>query len=436
MKTASSIMRILILMFAPGFMIVSSLSGQGTCIARIDDGDPYYLVTDPSIDVINYGFVRLRAKILYDGAGNFAFQLKAPDSVQAYLSVTDHSYNGPFIIGGWVGSHICIDDLRVRKFARNEPSYEIGDEETPPPLAAWFDPDWGMRRPIFIDNSSSSDSLFDFQVKMDIPYDADMQQDFDDIRFTSDDSISPIPYWKAECYPGNRAVVYARVPLIPGGDTTHIFMYYGNPSATSESNGYSVFEYFDDFADADISDWSILGGSWTASNRFLEQLLTANHRRILGPYQNLGAAIIEATMAYLSTYPYAGNHIFLATDYNGSNGYYFGFDGPAAGKEIEADGNVKQVSLTLLSSVPGAQIRLLLHIPEPLIVNGSIYDCAGRGVLTFLDGRLLSAGKHTIGLDVERLPASIYIVSIAVHDAQDPVGGKSFLLREKILLLK
>ncbi len=32
-------------------------------------------------------------------------------------------------------------------------------------------------------------------------------------------------------------------------------MFYGNPTATSESNGFNVFEFFDDFDDGDVSDW-------------------------------------------------------------------------------------------------------------------------------------------------------------------------------------
>ncbi len=198
-------------------------------------------------------------------------------------------------------------------------------------FGGWYDPAWSSRRPILIDNSANSNTLYDFQVKIDILYDLDMQPDFDDIRFCTVDSVTSIPYWMAECYQANRAVVYVKIPIIPGNDSTYIFMYYVNPNVKCESDGYEVFEYFDDFADADISDWLIKEGNWTGNNRFLEQLETANHRRILGPFRNLQASITEATMAYLSTYEYAGNHIFFATDSSANNGYYFGFDGLSGG---------------------------------------------------------------------------------------------------------
>jgi len=32
-------------------------------------------------------------------------------------------------------------------------------------------------------------------------------------------------------------------------------MYYGNPNATSKSNGSAVFEFFDDFQDLNASNW-------------------------------------------------------------------------------------------------------------------------------------------------------------------------------------
>jgi hypothetical protein len=48
--------------------------------------------------------------------------------------------------------------------------------------AGWYDPAGSCRRPILIDTSLNGDTLCDFQVKMDIPYDAAMQPDFDDIR--------------------------------------------------------------------------------------------------------------------------------------------------------------------------------------------------------------------------------------------------------------
>jgi len=54
---------------------------------------------------------------------------------------------------------------------------------------------WTKKRKITIDNSSSSETLRNFPIKVDVPYDSDMQIDFDDIRFT-DENGAPLAFYK------------------------------------------------------------------------------------------------------------------------------------------------------------------------------------------------------------------------------------------------
>ena len=158
-----------------------------------------------------------------------------------------------------------------------------------------------------------------------------MQDDFDDIRFTIKITIDggeiPIPYWLEEYNLSDYTIAWVRVPFIPALDKTKIYLYYDNPNAVSESNGPAVFEFFDDFNDQDISDWTIICGSWKADNQFLEQMLTANHRKILSSYTFTGALITEAKMNYISSYAYSGNSIFFSDNSSGSTGYRFGYHG-------------------------------------------------------------------------------------------------------------
>ena len=53
---------------------------------------------------------------------------------------------------------------------------------------------WAKRKPIEIDNTLNSSKLEDYQVKIEIPYDDDMQIDFDDLRFTDENGAS-LSYW-------------------------------------------------------------------------------------------------------------------------------------------------------------------------------------------------------------------------------------------------
>jgi hypothetical protein len=62
------------------------------------------------------------------------------------------------------------------------------------------------------------------------------------------------------------------VPSIPASSSTTIYIYYGNPSATSQSNGANTFIFFDDFTGTtiDTTKWVTSGtGSYTISNGLL-----------------------------------------------------------------------------------------------------------------------------------------------------------------------
>jgi len=198
-------------------------------------------------------------------------------------------------------------------------------------FAGWYDPDWSTRRPVIIDNTGNSDILYDFQLGINIPYYPEMQNAFDDIRFTTDDEVTSIPYWVEEYDSSEYVIAWVKAPVIPALDTTLIYLYYGNPDAVNESDGEAVFVFFDDFDDQDISDWNIINGEWIAFNKYLEQLNTANHRKILSSYTFTDASVIEGKMIYISSYLYSGNHILISKDSLGNNGYKFGYSGLNAG---------------------------------------------------------------------------------------------------------
>jgi hypothetical protein len=72
------------------------------------------------------------------------------------------------------------------------------------------------------------------------------KSDFSDIRFTDDDKTTKLSYWMEEMVPSNYAIFWVKIN--DDLDTAQtIYVYYGNPSASSESNGDSTFRFFDDF---------------------------------------------------------------------------------------------------------------------------------------------------------------------------------------------
>ncbi|HIQ50143.1 MAG TPA: DUF2341 domain-containing protein, partial [Nanoarchaeota archaeon] len=51
--------------------------------------------------------------------------------------------------------------------------------------------------------------------------------------------------------------IWIKVPEIPADGVALGYMYYGNSEATSESNGGTVFEFFDDFETLDTNKWEV-----------------------------------------------------------------------------------------------------------------------------------------------------------------------------------
>ena len=62
------------------------------------------------------------------------------------------------------------------------------------PSSNWYNKSWTRRKAVSINNSSNSNTLANYQVQVTVAYDTDMQTDFDDIRFTDSDGVTPLNY--------------------------------------------------------------------------------------------------------------------------------------------------------------------------------------------------------------------------------------------------
>jgi hypothetical protein len=136
----------------------------------------------------------------------------------------------------------------------------------------WYDANWARRAPVTINNSGSG--LSDYQVKVDVTYDADMQPDFDDIRFV-DSNGSDLYHWRQSYTASTSATFWVKVPSVPAG-TKIIYIYYGNATASSASNGEATFDFFDDFNDAtiDTNKWEVYSGTWSETDGALKTSTT------------------------------------------------------------------------------------------------------------------------------------------------------------------
>ena len=150
----------------------------------------------------------------------------------------------------------------------------------------WYYPGWQYRLPINI-TERSGNNLDNYQIKIDLSSSnfnfSHAKDDGSDVRFTwvnasSEEEAIPywIEYWNAT---EEKARVWVKVPSIPANGIARLYMYYGNTSAQSESNGGNVFKLFDDFNGNDINTtmWTEKtvsngagDGTYTVSNGILD----------------------------------------------------------------------------------------------------------------------------------------------------------------------
>lgn len=80
---------------------------------------------------------------------------------------------------------------------------------------------------------------------------------FDDIRFVLNDTTE-LNFWIED---NTTNVIEVFVNVTANGT---VGMYYGYALAEPASNGYTTFQYFEDFSDGDYDGWTVESGTWTA----------------------------------------------------------------------------------------------------------------------------------------------------------------------------
>jgi len=106
----------------------------------------------------------------------------------------------------------------------------------------WSDPDWTRMKQITL---TSSSPLSEYAVVINVEYDGDMQEDYDDLRFKHEENPSAwCDYW-IEYSDSTEALIWVKIDYIPTGDSV-LYMFYGNPSASGMSDFYDVFDEWEE----------------------------------------------------------------------------------------------------------------------------------------------------------------------------------------------
>ncbi len=91
------------------------------------------------------------------------------------------------------------------------------------------------------------------------------KQDFGDIRFALE-SGALLDYWIQNVASGNNAVMWVEVDSIPASPSTKdIYVYYGNPGASSTSNSANTLPIGESFDPSFNKSWTVESGTWAIS---------------------------------------------------------------------------------------------------------------------------------------------------------------------------
>lgn len=118
--------------------------------------------------------------------------------------------------------------------------FETPDQATP---TDWWNGNWHKRVPFTVTSTQASSN---FQLEIDVSYDNDMQQDFDDIRFIASDDSTVLSHWTETISHGSQATFWVKIPSLSVGEN-QLYLYYGNNGVSSSSNPSATFDTFVNF---------------------------------------------------------------------------------------------------------------------------------------------------------------------------------------------
>jgi len=126
----------------------------------------------------------------------------------------------------------------------------------------WDDSSWTKMKLVTVKNNVGQ-ILDNYAVRLIVDYDSDMQSDYGDIRFKHEDYETIwLDYW-IEDKNVNSAIVWVKFPSLPVGQG-NMYMFYGNPGTTDQSDFYSVFSDWDEewANDEKVSTHIYTEGAW------------------------------------------------------------------------------------------------------------------------------------------------------------------------------
>jgi hypothetical protein len=134
--------------------------------------------------------------------------------------------------------------------------------------SSWWNPCWSYRKLLTINGKNEG-----YHMKIivgntsggNVTCNGHTRSDFGDIRFISySDNTTQLSYWLKNYTANTQATLWLNNSL----NDTSIWMYYGNSSASTTSNGTNTFYFFEDFSNG-LSKWVM--DSWNTDSIYINQ---------------------------------------------------------------------------------------------------------------------------------------------------------------------
>ncbi len=114
------------------------------------------------------------------------------------------------------------------------------------PTPVWMS-GFQYRRPVTIDTTESSEAFNDVQLPVTLDTASlieagKMQPDCSDLRFTTFDETTPVPYWIESGCNTNKTSIWVKLSQVPARREMRIYAYYGNQDVTEEQPFASSYE--------------------------------------------------------------------------------------------------------------------------------------------------------------------------------------------------
>ena len=248
---------------------------------------------------------------------------------------------------------------------------------------------WSYRKKHYIKGSSAG-SVSNYQIRITVHYgsgtdggghvylNGKCRSDFGDIRFTSFDGQTQLSYWIEEKSDGNYAVFWVKIPSIPAyPNSTYIYIYYGNSSATTTSNGSATFDDFDDFSTNTLSSYVQIDSGWYIENGILKIGSTA--QGFISKPKSLGRNYAIRARVYMNTSDLGVGFIWgSAGGSEGSvSGYIANYHNSSAYSELRRYVSGSFTGLTSLPTLGSGWYVIEVRITSEkiIVVRNGVKDC-------------------------------------------------------------